>query len=167
MATTVGIITALLTAIYSWRLIFKTFHGKFNNKNISKSKIKESGLSITIPLGFLILGSIFSGFIFKDLLIGKIYNEGSLSISESIQLALQDVVGSYGLVALCSDEPDVLVGARLGSPLVLGIGEGENFLASDASPIIPFTRNNIHSGRMLGGGHIEWATSVCATLFGS
>ena len=77
-------------------------------------------------------------------LIGKIYNDGSLSISESIQLALQDVVGSYGLVALCSDEPDVLVGARLGSPLVLGVGEGENFLASDASPIIPFTRNVIY-----------------------
>ena len=71
IATAVGIITALLTAIYSWRLIFKTFHGKFNNKDISKSKIKESGLSITIPLGILVLGSIFSGFLFKDLLIGE------------------------------------------------------------------------------------------------
>ena len=75
IATAVGITTALLTAIYSWRLIFKTFHGKFNNKNISKSKIKESGLSITIPLGILILGSIFSGYIFKDLLIGKTNQE--------------------------------------------------------------------------------------------
>ncbi len=75
IATAVGIITALLTAIYSWRLIFKTFHGKFNNKNISKSKIKESGLSITIPLGILILGSIFTGFLFKDLLIGKTNQE--------------------------------------------------------------------------------------------
>ena len=75
IATAVGIITALLTAIYSWRLIFKTFHGKFNNKNISKSKIKESGLSITVPLGILILGSIFSGFLFKDLLIGKTNQE--------------------------------------------------------------------------------------------
>ncbi len=75
VATAVGITTALLTAIYSWRLIFKTFHGKFNNKNISKSKIKESGLSITVPLGILILGSIFSGFLFKDLLIGKINQE--------------------------------------------------------------------------------------------
>ncbi len=71
IATAVGITTALLTAIYSWRLIFKTFHGKFNNKNILKSKIKESGLTITIPLAILILGSIFSGFLFKDLLIGK------------------------------------------------------------------------------------------------
>ncbi len=75
IATTVGIITALLTAIYSWRLIFKTFHGRFNNKNISKSKIKESSLSITIPLGILILGSIFSGFLFKDLFIGKTNQE--------------------------------------------------------------------------------------------
>ena len=75
IATAVGIITALLTAIYSWRLIFKTFHGKFNNKDISKSKIKESGLSITVPLGILILGSIFSGFLFKDLLIGKTNQE--------------------------------------------------------------------------------------------
>ncbi len=75
IATAVGITTALLTAIYSWRLIFKTFHGRFNNKTITKSKIKESGLSITIPLSILILGSIFSGFLFKDLLIGKINHE--------------------------------------------------------------------------------------------
>ena len=84
IATAVGIITALLTAIYSWRLIFKTFHGKFNNKDISKSKIKESGLSITVPLGILILGSIFSGFLFKDLLIGKTNQEfwgSSISVS--------------------------------------------------------------------------------------
>ena len=73
LATAVGIITALLTAIYSWRLIFKTFHGKFNNKNLSKSEIHESSLSITIPLGFLVIGSIFSGFLFKDFLIGHDY----------------------------------------------------------------------------------------------
>ena len=73
LATAVGIITALLTAIYSWRLIFKTFHGKFNNQNLSKSEIHESSLSITIPLGFLVIGSIFSGFLFKDFLIGNDY----------------------------------------------------------------------------------------------
>ena len=72
-ATAIGIITALLTAIYSWRLIFKTFHGKFNNQNLSKSEIHESSLSITIPLGFLVIGSIFSGFLFKDFLIGHDY----------------------------------------------------------------------------------------------
>ena len=74
-------------------------------------------------------------------LIGKIYSADSLSFADSVQVALQDTVGTYGILAICSDEPDTLVGARLGSPLVLGLGDGEQFLASDASPIISYTRN--------------------------
>ena len=74
-------------------------------------------------------------------LIGKIYSANSLSFADSVQVALQDTVGTYGILAVCSDEPDTLVGARLGSPLVLGLGDGEQFLASDASPIISYTRN--------------------------
>ena len=74
-------------------------------------------------------------------LIGKIYSADSLSFADSVQVALQDTVGTYGILAVCSDEPDTLVGARLGSPLVLGLGDGEQFLASDASPIISYTRN--------------------------
>ena len=66
--------TAVLTALYSWRLIFKTFHGKFNNKNLSKSEIHEFRLTITIPLLLLVAGSIFSGFLFKEFLIGHDYN---------------------------------------------------------------------------------------------
>ena len=73
-AAGIGIMTAVLTAVYSWRLIFKTFHGKFNNKNLSKSEIHESGLTITIPLLMLVVGSIFSGFLFKEFLIGHDYN---------------------------------------------------------------------------------------------
>ena len=72
-ATTVGIITAFLTAIYSWRLIFKTFHGKFNNENLSRSQIHDSGIIIIFPLAILVLGSVFVGFIFKDFLIGHYY----------------------------------------------------------------------------------------------
>ena len=74
-AAGVGIITAFLTAIYSWRLIFKTFHGKFNNKNLSRSEIHDSGIIIILPLGILVFGSIFSGFLFKDFLIGHHYND--------------------------------------------------------------------------------------------
>ena len=73
-AALIGIITALLTAIYSWRLIFKTFHGKFNNKDLSKSQIHDSGLIIIFPLAILVLGSIFSGILFKDFLIGHNYS---------------------------------------------------------------------------------------------
>ena len=73
-AAGIGIMTAVLTALYSWRLIFKTFHGKFNNKNLSKSEIHESGLTITIPLLLLVVGSVFSGFLFKEFLIGHDYS---------------------------------------------------------------------------------------------
>ena len=75
LASVVGIVTAFLTAIYSWRLIFKTFHGKYNNVDLPKSKIHDSGIIIILPLFVLVLGSVFSGFIFKDFLIGHHFNE--------------------------------------------------------------------------------------------
>tara|TARA_Y100001970_G_scaffold284531_1_gene402098 strand:- start:17520 stop:19430 length:1911 start_codon:yes stop_codon:yes gene_type:complete len=72
-ASGVGIFTAFLTAIYSWRLIFKTFHGKFNNKDLPKSEIHESSIIIIIPLAILVLGSVFAGVLFKNFLIGDDY----------------------------------------------------------------------------------------------
>ena len=69
-AAAIGIFTALLTSIYSWRLIFKTFHGSFNNQSINIDKINESPMVMTIPLIILAIGSIFSGYFFKDLFIG-------------------------------------------------------------------------------------------------
>ncbi len=69
-AAFIGIITALLTAIYSWRLIFKTFHGKYKNKENKLSSIHESPLIMLIPAGLLALGAIFSGFLFKNIFIG-------------------------------------------------------------------------------------------------
>ena len=77
-------------------------------------------------------------------LIGKIYSSDSLTFAEAVKAALQDIIGTYGIATICSDDPDTLVGARLGSPLVLGLGDGEQFLASDASPIIPHTRNVVY-----------------------
>ena len=73
LSMTAGILTAFITAIYSWRLLFKTFNGKFNNTNLSKSNIHESKLIIILPLIILVLGSIFTGFIFKEFLIGSNY----------------------------------------------------------------------------------------------
>ena len=69
-AAGIGIFTALLTSIYSWRLIFKTFHGSYNNKEFNIDKIKESPPVMLLPLIVLSLGSIFVGFLFKDLFIG-------------------------------------------------------------------------------------------------
>jgi NADH-quinone oxidoreductase subunit L len=72
-AMTIGILTAFLTAIYSWRLFFKTFHGKYNNSDLSIEKMHESPLVMLIPLIFLALGALFAGYAFKELLIGNHY----------------------------------------------------------------------------------------------
>ena len=79
-------------------------------------------------------------------LISEIYNNGKeqLDFKDAVKAALQEVVGAYGIVVMCSDEPDSLFAARMGSPLVLGIGEDEFLFASDASPIIEYTRNVIY-----------------------
>ena len=69
-AAGIGIITAFLTSIYSWRLIFKTFHGEYNNKNIKIEETHESPLVMLIPFIFLSIGALFAGYIFKDLFIG-------------------------------------------------------------------------------------------------
>ena len=69
-AAGIGIFTAFLTSIYSWRLMFKTFHGQYNNKAIKIEETHESPLIMLIPLIILSIGAIFAGFIFKDLFIG-------------------------------------------------------------------------------------------------
>ena len=69
-AAGIGIFTALLTSIYSWRLLFKTFHGNYNNKKLNISSMHESPMVMIIPLIILAIGAIFSGFLFKDLFIG-------------------------------------------------------------------------------------------------
>ena len=69
-AATIGILTAFLTSIYSWRLFFKVFHGTYNNKIISIKETHESPLIMLIPLLFLSIGAIFSGYFFKSIFIG-------------------------------------------------------------------------------------------------
>ena len=69
-AAGIGIFTALLTSIYSWRLLFKTFHGDYNNKKLKITSMHESPMVMIIPLIILAIGAIFSGFLFKDLFIG-------------------------------------------------------------------------------------------------
>ena len=69
-AAGIGIFTAFLTSIYSWRLIFKTFHGEYNNKEIKIDETHESPIVMLIPLVLLSIGAIFAGFLFKELFIG-------------------------------------------------------------------------------------------------
>ena len=71
-AAGIGVLTALLTSIYSWRLIFKTFHGTYNNNKVKIEEVRESPLVMLIPLIILAIGAIFAGFLFKDLFIGHV-----------------------------------------------------------------------------------------------
>ncbi|MCF8378486.1 MAG: glutamine--fructose-6-phosphate transaminase (isomerizing) [Bacteroidales bacterium] len=77
-------------------------------------------------------------------LIEFIYSYGKVNAEIAVRLALTKVIGAYGLVVICNEEPDKLIAARKSSPLVLGIGDGEYFVASDATPIIEFTDRVIY-----------------------
>ena len=65
-------------------------------------------------------------------------------LAQAVMSALREVIGAYGIAVVCSDFPDVLIGARRGSPLIVGVGDGENFLSSDANAIAPHTRQVIY-----------------------
>ena len=75
--------------------------------------------------------------------IAYLYEKETLSFVDTVRMALNEVIGAYGIVVMCEDEPDKLIAARLGSPLIIGIGNNEYFIASDSSPIIEHTRNII------------------------
>ncbi len=74
-AVSIGVFTAFMTSLYSWRLIFMTFHGDFNSKHVELEKVHESPLVMIVPLIFLSLGAIFSGYLFKDYFIGQYFEQ--------------------------------------------------------------------------------------------
>ncbi|HEY4965533.1 MAG TPA: glutamine--fructose-6-phosphate transaminase (isomerizing) [Puia sp.] len=76
--------------------------------------------------------------------IEDIQENNQCSLEESMRIALKRVTGAYVIVLLDRDHPDTIIAARKGSPLVIGIGKGEHFLASDASPIIEYTKEVVY-----------------------
>ncbi|MEE1112266.1 MAG: glutamine--fructose-6-phosphate transaminase (isomerizing) [Bacteroidales bacterium] len=79
-------------------------------------------------------------------LIEYVKEENNLTLFEAVQQALSQVVGAYAIGIIERNNPNLLVTARKGSPLVIGVGEGEYFLGSDASPIIEYTKQVIYVG---------------------
>jgi glucosamine--fructose-6-phosphate aminotransferase (isomerizing) len=87
-------------------------------------------------------------------LIGKLYDESCASTADApqkkawlftaVRTALKQVIGTYGIALVHADVPDFMIGARRGSPLVLGVGKSENFLASDVSAIVAYTRDAVY-----------------------
>lgn len=77
-------------------------------------------------------------------LIEDVMHNESCSLQEAVLIALNQVVGAYALVIISKEEPDMLIAARKGSPMVVGIGEDDFFIASDATPIIEYTKNVVY-----------------------
>ena len=77
-------------------------------------------------------------------LIEEIKNHEKCSLFEAVRLSLNEVIGAYAIIVMENGNSDEFIAARKGSPLVIGVGEGEYFIASDASPIIEYTRNVVY-----------------------
>jgi glucosamine--fructose-6-phosphate aminotransferase (isomerizing) len=109
-------------------------NGIIENYSTLRTFLKEQGVTFKSDTDTEVLAQ----------LISSIYQRDGLSLEEAVRAALQEVIGAYGIVLMSKSEPDKLIAARFGSPLVLGIGEDEYLIASDATAIIDRTRNVIY-----------------------
>lgn len=76
--------------------------------------------------------------------IEDIQQNNNCTLEEALRIALKRIVGAYCILLIAKDDPETIIAARKGSPLVIGIGKGEHFLASDASPIIEYTKEVVY-----------------------
>ncbi len=119
-----------------------SFHGKFiiihngiiENYTRLRDKLETRGVNFKSETDTEVLAN----------LIEYIYEYGKVDAELAVRLALSKVIGAYGLVVMCVDEPDKLIAARKGSPLVIGVGNDEYFVASDATPIVEYTKSVIY-----------------------
>jgi glutamine---fructose-6-phosphate transaminase (isomerizing) len=115
--------------------IFTIIHnGIIENYTYLKSSLTEQGYTFKSETDTEVLAN----------LIEYVYRSQEVSAEVAVRLALSKVIGAYGLVILCSEENDKIIAARKSSPLVIGLGENEYFLASDATPIIEYTDRVIY-----------------------
>ena len=77
-------------------------------------------------------------------LIEEVWKQDTSTLEDAVRVALNEVVGAYAIVVIDKDNPNQLIAARKGSPLVIGVGDDEFFIASDASPIIEYTKNVVY-----------------------
>lgn len=109
-------------------------NGIIENYSELKKKLQSNGYTFTSQTDTEVLVNLIDYF----------YSKGDLTAEVAMQLALDRVVGTYGIVVVCTDEPGKLLAARKGSPLVIGIGKGEYYIASDATPIVEHTKSVIY-----------------------
>jgi glucosamine--fructose-6-phosphate aminotransferase (isomerizing) len=119
--------------------LFLCHNGVIENYNVLKDQLVKEGHTFHSQTDTEVLAH----------LVGKAYDAAGGEPSkgrlvEALRTALKQVVGTYGIIMIHRDVPNAIVGARRGSPLVLGIGKGENFFASDVSAIVSYTRDAVY-----------------------
>ena len=138
-AAFIGVMTAFLTSIYSWRLIFKTFHGKYNNNQITFDKVHESPPTMLVPLIILTIGAIFSGYLFKDLLISE---SSSIEFWKSSIFYLEPLSNEHPpLWFLLTTPLLVIISIPLSYVLFLKNTNITKYLAETNKPLYTFLKN--------------------------
>ena len=111
-------------------------NGIIENYNVLKQELQQRGYVFRSDTDTEVLM-----YLIEEIMINE-----KQTLAEAVRIALTQVTGAYALVIISQDEPDSLIAARKGSPMVVGIGEGEFFIASDAAPIVEYTRQVVYPG---------------------
>ena len=115
-------------------------NGIIENYQRLKELLEKRGYKFTSDTDTEVLVNLIEYIYLK----GKEKNPDRMNAETAVRLTLSKVIGAYGIVIMSKDEPDTLIAARKGSPLVIGIGRNEYYIASDATPIVEYTKSVIY-----------------------
>lgn len=113
-------------------------NGVIENYDAIKQKLLRAGYTFKSDTDTEVLAQLIGDYFKKQ--AGK----NGHTLTDAVRAALGDVIGTYGIAVISADQPGIMVGARRGSPLIIGIGEAENFLTSDANAIVAHTRQVVY-----------------------
>jgi glucosamine--fructose-6-phosphate aminotransferase (isomerizing) len=109
-------------------------NGIIENYSVLRSELKNRGYLFTSETDTEVLVHLI-----EDIMISE-----KVAVEDAVRIALNQVIGAYAIVILAKESPDKIIAARKGSPMVIGIGKGEFFVASDATPLIEYTDNVVY-----------------------
>ena len=108
-------------------------NGIIENDRALRTYLEQQGVRLTTETDTEVLAQLIAHFYEGDL-------------EQAVRRALHEVSGTYGIAVVCADEPEVIIAARKGSPLIIGVGQGEHLLASDAAAILAHTKQVVYLG---------------------
>jgi glucosamine--fructose-6-phosphate aminotransferase (isomerizing) len=109
-------------------------NGIIENYAVLRSELKNRGYAFTSETDTEVLVHLI-----EDIMINE-----QVAVEDAVRIALNQVIGAYAIVIIAKESPDKIIAARKGSPMVIGIGKGEFFVASDATPLIEYTENVVY-----------------------